>query len=305
MGGPGGWHGATRMAGFCDGVRRLAAAGLIGAAIAGHGPPAAADEACPQVGPETVRLAAVEARLELRLADGRLLRLAGLDPALSTPTMPDRDERARDALARLLGDTSLTVRVLANVPDRWGRIVAQAFAVEGAAAGRAGGLATVALDAGLGRYLSEPPAHACRATLLAAETAARTTRLGLWADPYYALLAADDRAGFAERAGTVVVVEARLASVKTGSYRTSLIFAGPPNNSRGGQILSATILPRTKKIFEARGVHVSSLIGQSMRLRGLLDLRFGPQIELADPDDLDVVPAAATGAAPVLAPWRD
>ena len=263
----------------------------------------AADEACPSAGGETVHVAAVETRLELRLVDGRVLRLAGLDPALSTPTMPDRDERARDAFAALVADAPLTIKTLTSVPDRWGRIAARAFATSGPAAERPGGLATAAVAAGLARYLSEPDAHACRAALVAAEEEARTTRLGLWDDPYYAVLAADDRSGFAERAGTLVVVEARLASIKTGPYRTTLVFAGQANHSHGGQILSATILPRTKTIFEARGVHVSSLTGRSLRLRGLLDLRFGPQIELSDPDDLDVLPPPA--APPVAALGRN
>jgi hypothetical protein len=46
-------------------------------------------------------------------------------------------------------------------------------------------------------------------------------------------------------------------------------------------------------------VDVHALVGHRLRLRGLLDTRFGPRIELADPDEIEVidaVPAAATPA---------
>ena len=44
-----------------------------------------------------------------------------------------------------------------------------------------------------------------------------------------------------------------------------------------------------------------ALIGRTVRLRGLLDLRFGPQVELAGPDALELIPnttdAPATASA--------
>ncbi len=245
--------------------------------------------ACPATGAETVVLAGVEARLELRLGDGRRLRLVGLDPALGTPDEPDRDEQTRAALAAKLAGQTLAVQVLAIDPDRWGRLPALAFASQGIA----GGVAAVALAAGWGRYLPEPAASECRAVLLAAEEVARARRLGLWADPYYAVLAVDDRAGFAERAGTLVTAEGRLASVTVSPYRTKLAFRSELTAARGGALLSATIPPRVARMFEAQGVRVQSLVGRRLRLRGLLDLRFGPQIELAGPDSLDVLDAAA------------
>lgn len=258
---------------------------------------AASDQGCPSAGGENVELAGVESRLELRLTDGRLLRLAGLDPAASTPSTPDREDQARDALSQLLAGRPLAITKLSSAPDRWGRLAVLAF-TDG---DQPGGVAAAAISRGLGRYLSEPAAHACRGILTAAEDASRAQKLGLWADPYYAVLTASDLAGFAERAGTLVVAEGRVASVKSGPYRSQLIFAGERNGSRGGQLLSATLLPRTIKILEAHGVHVTSLTGQLLRIRGLLDLRFGPEIEVSSADDLDVVgsvtaPALAAGS---------
>jgi len=258
---------------------------------------ASPDQNCPSAGSESVQLAGIEARLELRLEDGRLLRLAGFDPASSTPSTPDGEDQAREALTQLLAGHPLTITKLSAAPDRWGRLAVLAFIGDD----QPGGVAAAAIASGLGRYLPEPAAHACRAILTTAEDTSRAQKLGLWADPYYAVLAASDLAGFAERAGTLVVAEGRVASVKTSPYRSQLIFAGERNGSRGSQLLSATLLPRTIKILEAHGVHVSSLTGQLLRIRGLLDLRFGPEIELLSPDDLDVLgpviaPALAAGS---------
>jgi hypothetical protein len=33
----------------------------------------------------------------------------------------------------------------------------------------------------------------------------------------------------------------------------------------------------------------SSLIGRDLRIRGLLDMRFGPQIEIASPDAIELI----------------
>lgn len=254
--------------------------------------------ACLDGAAERVAVAAVEPGLVLRLGDGRRLRLAGLDPALPTPEAPDRDETSQRAFAALIGAGPLAIRLLSAVPDRWGRLVGSAEALSGPGAGVAGGLAGAAIGAGLGRYRAEPLAHACRSIYVGAEDTARAAKLGLWADPYYAVLAVDDRAAFAERTGSVVIVEGRLQSVMQGPSRTRLTFAAKNAGSHGGQVLSATLSPRVMKLFEAYGLHLSHLVGRALRLRGLLDLRFGPQIELAGPDDVDILdPAGAASAA--------
>ena len=261
--------------------RHLAAAAIISAGLAR---PALAAGAC-AAGSEAVDVVGVDARLELLLRDGRRLRLAGLDPALGTPSEPERDEQARTAFAARLTGRTVTVRILASEADRWGRVLALGFT----GADEPGGLSAAAIAAGLGRYLPEPAAGECRADLVAAEGEARAAKLGLWADPYYAVLAVDDREGFAERTGTLVVAEGQLAAVTTDSYRTKLVFQKDAAGARGGWLLAATIAPRTVKLFEGRGVHVQSMVGRRLRVRGLLDLRFGPQVELAGPDSLDVL----------------
>lgn len=243
---------------------------------------------CAGTGVDMVDVAAVESRLEIRLADGRRLRLVGLDPALPTPTDPDLAETTRGSLEALLPDRKIAIRLLAAAPDRWGRLPALAFDTTGPEAGRAGGIAARAIGRGLARYLAEPVAHACRTDFLQAEQDARQAGLGLWHDPYYAVLRVDDQAAFSERSATTVVAEGELGEVQPGQFRTKLRFLARDQSLRG-RTLVATILPRVMKTFQAHQIDVDKLTGRTLRFRGLLDLRFGPQVELTSPDALEIL----------------
>jgi hypothetical protein len=103
------------------------------------------------------------------------------------------------------------------------------------------------IDAGLARYEPSAAARSCRASLLAAEAGARAAGLGLWADPYYAVIVAADRPSFAEtfaeKTGTAVIVtavivEGRITSIADQRPRIMLYF-GP----RQGRDFSVTVLP--------------------------------------------------------------
>ena len=247
-----------------------------------------AGSACPGAGDASITVAAVDPRLELRLADGRRLRLVGLDAAARTPDDADLGETSRAALATTIAGKALTALVLSDKPDRWGRLPAMAFRQGDTSPG---GLAGLAITSGLARYLPEAAARDCRDTLLANEGEARSTKVGLWHDPYYGVLAVDDRRAFAERSATNVVVEGRLWRVDPGPFRTKLRFAAPGEDRHG--LLVAVVLPKVMKRFEGQGVHFEALIGRTLRLRGLLDLRFGPQIEIEGPDAMELVPDAS------------
>jgi hypothetical protein len=270
---------------------------------------------CATSGPRHDQIAGVEARLALRLASGALLRLVGADPADMTPTAPDRDEATRAALAQLIGGRQISWLPLADSADRWGRWPAYVFL-----RAQPGGLAADAIARGWARYLAEPAAHACRAEFLAEEIQARRAALGLWADPYYSVLAVDDRAAFAERSATIILAEGRVAVIEPSPYRTVLRFtepgatkltargdtADPSRPSRrgsfGGHMLVATIRPRLVKTFEAQGMKLSSLLGETIRMRGLLDTRFGPRVALDGPDSIELVPSAQIPAPAPPAP---
>jgi len=277
-----------------------AGAGAV-VALAPAGGLRAADGLCPGDGGTSARVVSVDERLELALENGIRLKIAGVDPPRPTPGDPDLDFRARDRLAQWLVGQEILFRPLAPGPDRWGRVVAFVFAVapETTPASTNGpGAAQLPvgealIDAGLARYEPSAAARPCRSALLAAEAGARASGLGLWADPYYAIIAAADRLSFAEKAGSSVIVEGRIAGIASRRPRITLYF-GP---RRGGDF-SVTILPRNSKTYEAAYASLAGLTGQTVRVRGLLDTRFGPQIEISDPDEVEAAGQGQDAAAP-------
>ena len=228
----------------------------IGAFALACAPAARAQESCASapVGAaadrsvETGRVTFVNERLELTLADGRLLKIIGLDPPRPTPGDPDLDVNSSVKLADWLVGKDVAFRLLESRPDRWGRLAVEAFAPAGDPTSPAHSLAQAALAAGLARFEPGEGARQCRTSLLVAEASARAAALGLWADPYYAVIAAGDHDGFAGKAGTSVIVEGRVIGVERSAYRTMLLFG-----ARRGWDFSVTILQRNTKIFGAAG----------------------------------------------------
>lgn len=272
--------------------------------------------ACPSAGTQTAQVTKVDERLDLALTDGRSLHLAGLDPPQATAQSPDLPRRAQAALAQRVG-AGITFVALSPKPDRWGRIPAFVFLsdaplsdapLSNAPLSNAPGqapqtAAEMLLSEGLTRFMPSPDAHACRSAFLAAEEKARQLKLGLWNDPYYAIIAATNRTAFADKSASNVIVEGRITDVSSNSFRTTVEFA-----PRHDHAFTVTILQRNVAIFERSGLDFKALIGRILRVRGLLDLRFGPQIEIASSDDIELITneqdqgatarQGATGAAP-------
>ncbi|MGH6840113.1 MAG: thermonuclease family protein [Methylocella sp.] len=261
----------------------------------------AADDICPGEGGTNGQVVAVDERLELTLETGIKLKIAGVDPPRPTPGDPDLDVRTRDTLARWLVGQAIIFRPLEPGPDRWGRVSAFVFAVAPESPNRPGparlSVGEALIDAGLARYEPSAATRPCRSALLAAEAGARASGLGLWADPYYAIIAAGDRLSFAEKAGSSVIVEGRITGIASRRPRITLYF-GP----RQGWDFSVTILPRNRKTFETAYSSLSAVIGQTVRVRGLLDTRFGPQIEISDPDEVEAAGQGQDAAAGSPAP---
>lgn len=248
----------------------------------------AADALCPDEGSRRGRVAAVNERLELTLEGGIQLKIAGVDPPRPTPEDPDIDVRTRDRLAQWLLGKDIFFRPVDTNLDRWGRLPAFVFAPGAELANmpenRPMPVAAALIDAGLARYEPSAAARPCRTALLAAEDGARAAGLGLWADPYYAVIAAADRLSFKEKAGTVVIVEGRVTGIADRRPRIMLYF-GP----RQGWDFSVTIYSRNNKAFDAAYAELAGLTSRTVRVRGLLDTRFGPQIEISNPDEIEII----------------
>lgn len=259
---------------------------VLAGPLAGLAPARAGD--CPE-GPESVLVAEITGRLEILLADGRLIRLAGLEPP-----PPELDPRLlatmRARLAEWLEGGEARLAAQGGKPDRWGRIAGRlsAFSPE---AGAATDAATFVVAAGAARRADPDEAGPCRAALRAAETQARAAGRGLWAEPSLAPLAASDRALLASRAGRFVVVEGRIRRVGTGRKLVFLDF-GPSRED-----FTATLSERVRKALQAQGVEPTRLAGRLVRLRGIVDLRGErPTIDIPSASALDVIDQQGSSA---------
>jgi micrococcal nuclease len=269
---------------FRERLRRFAEAficrGLIGAAL-GFAPPALAGCGSPA---GAVQVVAVDERLDIALADGRLVRLGGLDTPGPERGDPDTARAARDFLAaRLLGrETELDL--LANGTDRWARTLADLSPVKapGDPAAPAESIASAALRAGFARVKPEFETRGCASARLVIEDGARRAALGIWRDPEYAVIQSVETAALRRRDGQFVVIEGRVRRVGFGRSRLYLDLA--PHD--GPTIVVARKL---ETAFAKAGRPIDALAGQTIRARGVLDDRFGPRLEVSEPAMIEVL----------------
>lgn len=222
----------------------------------------------------TARIVDVTERLEIRLDDGRLARLAGLDVPISAPGELGTAEEARAFAKGLLAGREATLVAFAAKLDRWGRLLAD-FGVSEASGGATTAAAAL-LSRGFARVRPEFETRGCVADRLAAEAKARVAGLGLWNDPDYSILEAVDAEELAHRDGRFVLVEGIVRRVGFGRARLYLDFGG-----RSG--FTVVVARKLQAAFQNAGVPLGVLAGESIRVRGVLDDRFGPRLEVAEP----------------------
>ncbi len=252
---------------------RLLAAAIVlaplsAAALDCENPSAAAQMATP---------AGVDERLEIRLEEGPVLKMTGIEPPRASALAPGRPKDIARELSNWLAGRQLLFEPV-DAPDRWGRTPARIFLVndQGAVSLElaliSGGLAQTALARG-----------PCADALRQSEAAARSAGLGLWADPAFFPVSPARPEDFVPRAGALILVEGKVFSVGRVAQRLYLNLSA----KRGA--LSATISKRNWPKFEKAGLAPAALVGKMVRLRGLAEVRLSPQIELYRPDQIEIL----------------
>ena len=248
--------------------------------------PAAVAAPCPQAPGEAVTITEVTERLELQLADGRRIRLAGLERPASGEA---RATGLKDELSQWLRGREVLVRALAQKPDRWGRLPAQVFGPLPASA-EAGALLPYVNEAlaAAGSLRVEPGAETndCLALLYEVEAQARAVKFGVWADPAFAPVEAGDTEALVARSGQFTLVEGRARRVGQGRSRFYLDFG------KGRGDFSLTVQKRLARRFAQVGRPLESLAGQLLRARGVIETRFGPQIDISGPEEIEFIPGS-------------
>lgn len=215
------------------------------------------------------RVTAIEDSRTLRLADGRTVRVAGVEWAVPAET-------ARATLAALAIDRIVTLKGAPN-PDRYGRL--DAFPI---VSGSETPIQYILLDQGLAVTAARIGDTACREALLGRERGARTARLGFWGSGDYRLQQADDPAAILKNLGRFGIVEGRVLSVRESGSTVYVNFG-----RRWSEDFTVTIARRAQAAFVSAGLPPKSLEGRTVRVRGVIEERSGPWIEATGTEQFD------------------
>jgi endonuclease YncB( thermonuclease family) len=204
-----------------------------------------------------------------RLSDGREVRLAGIEPAMS--------DRA-SALAKIVAGRDVSLRGEDEAPDRYGRQSAFVFL---------DGLETLVQD----RLLAQGDALVaatvtdkdCASTLMASEARARQAKQGIWADAS-AIKNAESPGDILTGIGRFTVVEGKVLSVRQAGATTYLNFGR--NWTRD---FAVTISRRMLAAFETAGIALKSLENRRIRVRGFVEAHGGPRIEALQVGQIELV----------------
>jgi len=237
-------------------------------ALPGIGPAAA--EPCAFATQGEGRVATVVDARSFRLSDGREVRLAGIEMA------PEAD--GASALSALLAGQDVDLRGADDSPDRYGRQVAFVFL-------KSSGKLVQELLLADGSALVSPEVtdKGCAAVLAAAEAGARASQRGTWAAAS-AIKNAESPDDILAWIGRFVVVEGKVLSVRQAGATTYLNFGR--NWTRD---FAATISSRVVPAFGQAGINLKSLENQRIRVRGWVEARTGPRIEVGRVGQIEVL----------------
>jgi len=216
------------------------------------------------------RAAAVIDARTFRLDDGQEVRLAGIVPA--------SQDKTKAALAAIVTGRDVTLRGEDDAPDRYGRQPAFVFL-----AGSETTVQSELLRRGEALTSMEVANKDCAAELAAAEAEARQAKRGTWADPA-AIKNAESPGDILAGIGRFTVVEGKVLSVRQAGATTYLNFGR--NWTRD---FAVTISRRMVPAFEAAGLSPKSLENRRIRVRGFVEARGGPRIEVLRVGQVEVL----------------
>jgi endonuclease YncB( thermonuclease family) len=225
---------------------------------------------CPPAGGLPPIRAEMRSATELRLGDGRTVRLAGL----TVPQAVAAD--ARQALSGLVGE-DVTIVPVRTEPDRYGRTSARVRSGER-------WVEAELVRAGLALPNLYPGETDCAAELIAAEREARTARRGVWSAEPGPILAPDDRTALQRTRGRFVLVSGTISSVGVRDYATFLNFG-----RRWTDAVAVVIRRSDRASVEAVHGSLNALNGRRVLIRGVLEPGEAPRIAVTRPEAIELL----------------
>jgi len=251
---------ARRTAGCCGEVVAVSTCSLM-LAVAAMSPAIAAP--CSLEPQGEGRVAAVIDARTFRLQDGREVRLAGIEPAVTEKS------KSTSALAAIIAGREVTLSGEDDTPDRYGRQPAFVFLASSETPVQA-----LLLAQGEALVSATITNKDCAAILTAAEAAGREAKQGTWASPS-AIKNAESPGDILAGIGRFTLVEGKVLSVRQAGATTYLNFGR--NWTRD---FAVTISRRVGSAFEAAGISLKSFENRRIRVRGWVEARSGPRIEV-------------------------
>jgi endonuclease YncB( thermonuclease family) len=247
----------------------------------------------------------------LRLEDGREVRLAGVTapkPPLSLAAgrrWPLADT-ARAALAALVDGRAVALRPVTGTSapprpadgpavagdavaaslDRHGRVRAHIFRDDGL------WVQGELLRQGLARVHTTPDDTMLAGAMLAREREARTTKRGVWGDPFYVVRRADEAGRFVD---SFQLVEGCVLDAVRGKGQVFLNFGPDWRTDFTVRIAGSAALARFRVAED--GGDPLALKGKIVRVRGWLLSRNGPLIDVTHPEQIETIAPCAAPAA--------
>jgi micrococcal nuclease len=219
----------------------------------------------------------LDSGISVRLVGAKAPSAAGKRAGAVAEPMADD---AKAALEKLVLSQPVRLELDSEETDRYGQVEAQVYVdtPDGS------WVQQVMLNEGMARVYGLPKGRRCVAELLTAEAAARANGVGIWADPYYSVRDAADPAALLGRVGHYELVEGEIVSTGEVRDRIYLDFGRVWK-----QDVTATIEGKAKSLFVAAGIDPLALKGKRVRVRGWLESRDGPLIELSLPEQIEVL----------------
>jgi endonuclease YncB( thermonuclease family) len=230
---------------------------------------AAAQEGCKLSALGTANVAAVRDGRTLMLDDGRELRLSGIEVA----------DNNRAALQALVAGHPLRLERLGAERDRYGRLLAFAYSGEADQS-----VQKAMLEADYARVSARIGNKPCADALLSAERVARAAGRGIWADPNFAPLSAENLTRLQAERGQFALVEGKVLSVRESGATIYVNFG-----RRWTRDFTVTIRRRDQRMFTAAGIEPKQLEGRRIRVRGWIEQRGGPIIAAEAAEQIEFV----------------
>jgi endonuclease YncB( thermonuclease family) len=190
-------------------------------------------------------------------------------------------EEAKAAVGTLLRGRRVFLGFGGRREDRHGRLLAHLFIEDG----RHPWVQARLLAEGLARVYGFADNRALLEEMLVFERAARQAGRGIWADPFYRLLDAQELEARPEDfLGRFEIIEGRILRVALVRGRTYLNFG--PDWRRD---FTAIVDGATRRLFEDEGLDIGALEGRRVRLRGWLNSLNGPMVKVTHPEQIEVL----------------